>query len=103
MRTDSELAHFQSRLLDGLSQPGSAEDILRRLRADQSLVPYHGYIAGFDPRMVEVAAILVKKWGRLNPSGVDTGKAELADATQHRLPRMPWANLFARGPAVACD
>ena len=67
MRTYDELAHFQSRLLDRLSQPGSAEEILRRLRADPSLTPYHDYIASFEPRMVEVAAILVKKWGQPNP------------------------------------
>ena len=79
MRTDVQLAHFQSRLLHWLSQPGSAEDILRRLRADESLAPYQSYIASFEPRMVEVAAILVKKWGRPQLSTTAPGDSPRVD------------------------
>jgi hypothetical protein len=64
MTGDAKLAHFQAVLLQLLAQPLSAEEIQARLLQDDSLRDYHAYIAGFEPRMIDVAAELVKKWGR---------------------------------------
>jgi hypothetical protein len=63
MTRDEKLAHFQAVLLDVLAEPLAAEEILARLRGDETIREFHAYIAGFEPRMVEVAAELVKKWG----------------------------------------
>lgn len=58
------LADFQSALLELLDQQLDAEQILARLHSDPVFVPYRSYIDTFEPRMVEVAAELVKKWGQ---------------------------------------
>jgi len=59
-----ELAVFQAALLDLLSEGRPPEETLRRLRADAAFAAHQDYIATFEPRMVEVATALVKKWGR---------------------------------------
>jgi len=59
-----ELARFQAALLELLAQPISSEEIARRLREEAVFAPYREYSAGFEPRFLEVAASLVKKWGR---------------------------------------
>ena len=62
--TDADLADFQSALLELLAQPLSPAEIERRLRTDAAFAPYRDYVESFDLRMIEVAAALVKKWGR---------------------------------------
>jgi hypothetical protein len=65
-RVDSadDLAAFQRALLELLGRPLSPEQIAAELRTGEAFAPYRAYVAGFEPRMVEVAAQLVKKWGR---------------------------------------
>ena len=58
------LADFQAALLELLDGPLTADEILARLRTDEVFAPYRDYIDTFEPRMVEVAAELTKKWGR---------------------------------------
>ena len=67
-----ELAEFQTALLDLLHQPLATEEILVRLRDDPRFAPYADYIATFEPRMVEVAAELTKKWGNLHDDGTNS-------------------------------
>jgi len=59
-----QLACFQAALLDLLAQPISADEIARRLREEAVFAPYREYSVGFELRFLEVAAALVKKWGR---------------------------------------
>ena len=61
---DEALSLFQAALLDLLAQPLPAGDMARRLREDAAFAPFRGYTTGFEPRMIEVAAELTKKWGR---------------------------------------
>lgn len=62
--SDAELAAFQSALLELLAQPLTPAEIARRLQTDPAFTAHRDYIGSFDPRMIEVAALLVKKWGR---------------------------------------
>jgi len=63
-----ELANFQAALLDLLAQPISPEEIARRLREDEVFAPFRANSESFEPRFLEVAASLVKKWGRSDSS-----------------------------------
>lgn len=58
------LARFQSSLLDLLDLGLPPDMVIARLKEDPALESFHEYIDGFEPRMVEVAQELVKKWGR---------------------------------------
>lgn len=57
------LAHFQSRLLQALWEEEDAEAVRRALLQDASLAEFHAYVTAMEPRMIEVAAELVRKWG----------------------------------------
>ena len=61
---DARLAAFQAALLELLAQGLSPEEVIARLRSDAAFAPFADYVETFEPRMVEVAAALVKKWGR---------------------------------------
>lgn len=61
--SDRELAAFQTCMLNALHEHQSAADILAVMRDDDATLPFRDYIAGFEPEMLEVAALLVKKWG----------------------------------------
>jgi hypothetical protein len=63
MTDDLLLARFQALLLDALGRAKSADEVLTRLRTDPDLEEYSDYIATFEPRMIEVAIELTKKWG----------------------------------------
>jgi hypothetical protein len=65
METDHDLAAFQAALLDLLYQPLTPQEILARLKTDAAFKPYASYVEKMDVRSVEVAAHLVKKWGKL--------------------------------------
>ncbi len=61
---DDDLAAFQAALLDLLDRGLPAEEVRRRLRDDPAFAAFRGYVEAFEPRMLAVAAELVKKWGR---------------------------------------
>lgn len=70
---DPELAAFQACLLETLHQQTDAASILTALRNSEATQPFADYLNSFEPEMLELAAILVKKWGRkTNPSPADT-------------------------------
>lgn len=61
---DERLANVQAALLETLASDLPPEEIVARLRSDPKLAEYADWIATFEPRMIETAALLVKKWGR---------------------------------------
>lgn len=63
MQQTGTLAHFQSRLLEELWAGRGAEETRAALLADGTLAPFHAYIAGMEPEMLDVASDLVRKWG----------------------------------------
>lgn len=69
---DRELADFQACLLNALHEHDTAESILAAMSGNDATLPFRDYITGFEPEMLELAAILVKKWGvktPVSPSG----------------------------------
>ena len=63
MHTDDALGAFQAALVELLAQDLPVEEIQRRLRHDPAFERFRDYVDSFEPRMIEVAAGLVKKWG----------------------------------------
>ena len=53
-----ELAAFQAKLLDHLERGSSPEE----LQADLATGPFAAYVRSFEPRCVEMASRIVKKW-----------------------------------------
>jgi hypothetical protein len=68
VQADDALAGFQAALLALLAEDLPVEEIQRRLRHDPAFERFREYVDGFEPRMIEVAAALVKKWGRRDAS-----------------------------------
>jgi hypothetical protein len=64
MTSDEELAGFQADLLELLDRAQPGDDIRGELRKLPSAQPFADYVAQMEPRMLEVGALLVKKWGR---------------------------------------
>ena len=64
---ECELAVFQETLLERLFTNNDAETILRLLQESCPSGPTMDYIVTLDPRMVEVAAELIKHWGKRSP------------------------------------
>ena len=60
---DPQLAEFQAELLELLARSNAPADAMDALKAMKTTQELADYVAGFEPRMVEVAAVLVKKWG----------------------------------------
>jgi hypothetical protein len=58
------LARYQAALLDILWRFETAEDIAAALAAEPACAPYRDYVRRMDPRMLETAAALTRKWGR---------------------------------------
>jgi hypothetical protein len=58
------LAEFQDALLELLSQDLPVEVLVAKLRDDAAFAVFREYVLAFEPRMLEVAAELTKKWGR---------------------------------------
>lgn len=63
----------QGRFLDALLDPVdgflldrglTVEELRQSLGEDAAFAPFRGYVGAFEPRMLAVAAELVKKWGR---------------------------------------
>lgn len=65
---EQDLADFQAGLLEILSTQVSAEEILTQLSSQPLDEGLASYISTFDPHMVDVAATLIQKWGRVSPS-----------------------------------
>jgi hypothetical protein len=64
---DPALAAFQTRLLNELDASDDAYAILQALQAAPESAEFAEFIGQMEPRMVEVAAELVKKWGIRGP------------------------------------
>lgn len=66
MSPSESLSEFQRHLLETLSQPLSPDEQLAQLQAAANLAEFQEYVESFQPSMIEVAAELVKKWGRIS-------------------------------------
>ena len=62
--TDEALAAFQAQMLTTLFDKVGADEIMSALRAADACREFLPYLDTFDPAMVEVAALLTKKWAR---------------------------------------
>ncbi len=60
----NELATFQSILLERLSSQDDPELIKATLLREPLSSSLADYVQSFEPEMVEIAAELVKKWGK---------------------------------------
>jgi len=61
---DSDLATLQAELLSRLDRRDEPGDIIDSLRTIETGQVYREWIESFDPDMAELAAQLVRKWGR---------------------------------------
>ncbi|MGB8700071.1 MAG: hypothetical protein WCD18_11700 [Thermosynechococcaceae cyanobacterium] len=61
---ENEIADFQASLLEILSSESDPVKILTECQGLSTPDAMTKYIATFDPRMVQVAADLVKQWGK---------------------------------------
>jgi hypothetical protein len=59
-----EIETFQASLLEILSSQTDPAQVLTTLQESSKSNAMSEYIATFDPRMVQLAANLVKQWGR---------------------------------------
>jgi hypothetical protein len=67
MQSPEELAVFQDALLELLTQDLPTEVIREKLRDDPAFAAFRDYATSLEPRMLEVAVELMKKWGRRVP------------------------------------
>lgn len=58
------VSSFQSALLQILAEDLSIDEVMEKLRNEESFAAFQDQIALWEPRMVRVASELVKKWGR---------------------------------------
>lgn len=63
------IGEFQDALLELFAQDLPLTTIQERLNEDMAFAPFRDYVQGFEPRMLEVAAALVKKWGKRSAQG----------------------------------
>jgi hypothetical protein len=66
MNSEEELANFQAALLELLDTQQDLKDMRSQLQQNPAFAVFQEYINTFDDKMLEVAAELVKKWGRHN-------------------------------------
>ncbi|NEQ25954.1 MAG: hypothetical protein F6K28_44265 [Microcoleus sp. SIO2G3] len=59
-----ELSKFQSTLLEALSSQDKPNVIKATLQQEVLSPALQDYVQSFEPEMVEIAAELVKKWGK---------------------------------------
>jgi hypothetical protein len=57
-------AAFQAALLTLLDQKMSPQEMMRTLSTDPQFEVFRQYVQSFDLDMIEVASVLVKKWGQ---------------------------------------
>ena len=60
---EKTIANYQSKLLELLDTKQTPDEIKEELLKDQDLKELHDYLSKIEPRMLEVASELVKKWG----------------------------------------
>ncbi len=61
---DLALEAFQQALLTILAEEKDPEAVFQALRDHPALAPYRDYVEQWEPRLLEVAAQLVRRWGR---------------------------------------
>lgn len=71
----AELERFQSEILELLAQDLTPAQIVARLQSDPAFAPFQNYIQTFEPRFLEVASALVKKWGQRDSESREAGTA----------------------------
>ena len=59
---DPELAAYQAALLELLASGVAPAEMQARLAADPAFAPYREYTATFEPRSLEIASALVRRW-----------------------------------------
>jgi hypothetical protein len=62
MLNDDELAAFQALLLDRLERGVPPDQLKAELLAHPAAAPFRDYVESFEPRCLEVASHIVKKW-----------------------------------------
>ncbi len=60
---DLELSRYQSALLCALADAASPDAVKACLLADPTLAAEHAYIAGCEPRALEIGMLLLRLWG----------------------------------------
>lgn len=75
--SDKELADFQTCMLNAMYDHDSASEIFAVLNSSDATLPFRDYISGFEPEMLEVAALLVKKWAVKTSSPNSAGLQEM--------------------------
>jgi hypothetical protein len=60
---DLELDAFQALLLELLDGGAPPEELKARLSAAPAAAPFADWIAGWEPRCIETASVLVRRWG----------------------------------------
>jgi hypothetical protein len=68
MNEDTELARFQTLLLELLDTELSPHEIHRRLLDHEAAAPFRDYVRNFEPRCIEIGSLLVRKWGVRRPT-----------------------------------
>jgi hypothetical protein len=64
-----QIGEFQDELLELLAKDLPLEIMQKRLNEDKAFAPFREYVQGFEPRMLHVASLLVKKWGKRSAQG----------------------------------
>ena len=59
---DLELAAFQALLLDHLERGTPAHELQAQLRDHPAAAPFRAYVETLEPRCLEIASRIVKKW-----------------------------------------
>ena len=72
----TDLERFQRTFLALLASSPSAEEATAALRAHPDAAPYADWLADLEPRMVEVAWRLVRRWGRRDDEEVANAPGE---------------------------
>lgn len=62
--TSAQVAVFQSALVQLLARDLPVSAMQKCLAEDAMFAVFRTYVQSFEPRMLEVAALLVKKWGK---------------------------------------
>ena len=66
---DARLAAFQAAMLELFAADLPPAEVMRRLGEDEAFERYRDWIQTFEPRMVETAAALVRKWAKRRGAG----------------------------------
>ncbi len=72
---DDGLAAFQAAMLELFIADLPPEEAVRRLQSDPAFASYRGWIDTFEPRMIETAASLVRKWAKRKGEAVGAAAA----------------------------